>query len=269
MLFVNAVPVRNEADVLDAWARHHAQYCQKFVVIDDASTDETWEILQSLADEGPNGAEFELHRHEEWNFADRSIWNELMGYVDALDPPADWVSIMFPDCFWHTDPLPVLERAEEEEANILRCRLLDFYITLQEIAEGAACERPFGDPRERRRWFSWGYNATLAWRWRPGLRYSKKMTTGPVNFERHVRCSIRPVVLHYQFRSLYQAVNRAEERRRLREEQGYQGFGKYATNWIIDRDAVRMYRYDGEFDPRNPPGPANRREVRKWMSEHK
>lgn len=44
--------VRNEADVIEAFVRHHTQFLDKMVIINNASTDATSDILQSLQGEG-------------------------------------------------------------------------------------------------------------------------------------------------------------------------------------------------------------------------
>lgn len=44
--------VRNEADIIEDFVRHHADIIDRMVIIDNASTDETPLILQRLAEEG-------------------------------------------------------------------------------------------------------------------------------------------------------------------------------------------------------------------------
>src|SRR5262249_25267225 len=44
--------VKNEADIIEAFVRHHAQHFDTLIVLDDGSTDSTYGILQSLLAEG-------------------------------------------------------------------------------------------------------------------------------------------------------------------------------------------------------------------------
>jgi glycosyltransferase involved in cell wall biosynthesis len=44
--------VRNEADIIEAFVRHHASYFDKHIILDDGSCDGTYEALQSLQAEG-------------------------------------------------------------------------------------------------------------------------------------------------------------------------------------------------------------------------
>ena len=44
--------VRNEADIIEAFVRHHAVYFNKLLVLDDGSCDGTYETLQALQAEG-------------------------------------------------------------------------------------------------------------------------------------------------------------------------------------------------------------------------
>jgi hypothetical protein len=40
--------VKNEVDIIEAFVRHHAQHCDKIIVLDDGSTDGTYDILRRL-----------------------------------------------------------------------------------------------------------------------------------------------------------------------------------------------------------------------------
>src|SRR5450631_4333571 len=52
MKLVAVSRVRNEADIIEAFVRHHAVYFGKLIVLDDGSSDGTYEALQSLRAEG-------------------------------------------------------------------------------------------------------------------------------------------------------------------------------------------------------------------------
>jgi hypothetical protein len=44
--------VKNEADIIEAFVRHHAAYFDKIIIVDDASSDGTYEVLRALRGEG-------------------------------------------------------------------------------------------------------------------------------------------------------------------------------------------------------------------------
>ena len=44
--------VKNEADIIEAFVRHHAAYFDKIIIVDDASSDGTYEVLRALREEG-------------------------------------------------------------------------------------------------------------------------------------------------------------------------------------------------------------------------
>ena len=44
--------VKNEADIIEAFVRHHVAYFDKIIIVDDASSDGTYEMLRALREEG-------------------------------------------------------------------------------------------------------------------------------------------------------------------------------------------------------------------------
>jgi hypothetical protein len=44
--------VKNEIDIIEAFVRHHARHFDKLIILDDASTDGTYDVLRSLRDAG-------------------------------------------------------------------------------------------------------------------------------------------------------------------------------------------------------------------------
>src|SRR5690349_7972142 len=51
MKIVAVTRVRNEADIIEPFIRHHARHCDKIIVLDDGSTDGTYELLTELVQE--------------------------------------------------------------------------------------------------------------------------------------------------------------------------------------------------------------------------
>jgi glycosyl transferase family 2 len=44
--------VKNEIDIIEAFVRHHVAYFDKLIIVDDASSDGTYEVLRALREEG-------------------------------------------------------------------------------------------------------------------------------------------------------------------------------------------------------------------------
>ncbi|MCB0916098.1 MAG: glycosyltransferase family 2 protein [Actinobacteria bacterium] len=81
-----AAVVKNEADIIEAFVRHNLGYLDELHVVDNGSTDGTWEILQALAAEAPRlrvGQDFRTdHPQEHLMSALLAEWPE---------PRPDWV----------------------------------------------------------------------------------------------------------------------------------------------------------------------------------
>ena len=56
MKLVAVSRVRIEADIIEAFIRHHCEHFHKLIVLDDGSSDETLQILRSLQAAGYDGA---------------------------------------------------------------------------------------------------------------------------------------------------------------------------------------------------------------------
>ncbi len=241
--------IRNEADIIEECLREIVSWgLDEIVVLDGASTDGTLQKVAGFID-----ADIDVRSTPDPcnRFADHRR-NELLEMTLRHDP--DWILSLDADEIYDTNPASAIRAAHAAGANVVRCYVPQFWITLSDIRDGILTEDPRASVQERRRWYSWGHAGTFIWRANPdhyyppdkpkrtpelpGLSWRQWQVAGPVT----------PICKHYPFRSLEQALTRTRERL---ERGGRRYFGKYAENWIIDEQAAGLAcRQDGEWDRR-------------------
>ena len=99
--------VRNEADVIEAFVRHHAEIVDELVVVDHRSVDGTDEMLRALAEEGlPLRVRSEDSPVQRQNVVMTGLMREA-----AADGGADWVLPLDADEFLVAPQGSVRDRA--------------------------------------------------------------------------------------------------------------------------------------------------------------
>jgi glycosyltransferase involved in cell wall biosynthesis len=124
--------------------------CEKIFVLDNGSTDRTWELIQSLAQANPKivpfGQTFEPYR--------RSLRSQVFYEVRSELSENDWWLILDADEMMAEDPQPVIRQAVREGADVIRSWQISFYFTdadLQAWEEGKdSRDKPIV---ERRRYY--------------------------------------------------------------------------------------------------------------------
>ena len=244
MKIVAQMLVRNEADVILECLDEIARWgIEEIVVVDGASDDGTIEIVSAYCK-----ADIDLHSSPDpaGRFKDHRR-NELLKWTRRHNP--DWVLSVDADEIYHTDPTIAIEVAEEVGANVVRCMVPQFWITVADVRGGLVVEDTSLSVQKRRRWYSWGHMGTFIWKENPDHFYprdvQKRTPELPHQDWREWQRAVRalPICKHYPFRSLEQAV----ERSRLRRERGGRKyFGKYFENWIVDEEACDLTWFDGQ-----------------------
>jgi len=242
---------RNEADVIEETISEILRWVDTLVVLDGNSTDGTWEIVSELAEDAERvGKVIDAHQEPDPGnrFADH-IRNRLLELTAEHKP--DWVISVDADEIYHYDPkqnIPsptdAIALAEVADANVVRCHVPQFCLTFDDLRHGAVGEDERGSVQERRRWYSWGHMGTFIWRWHDAHYYPQDMPKRTPELpdktwqEWQRAGPLVPVCKHYCFRSLRQAMARAEERK---ARGGRKYFGKYYLSYVVDERLARLH----------------------------
>ena len=100
MKIVAVTRTGNESDIIEAFVRHHAMTVDLMLVVDDASTDGTADILAKLKAEG---LPLELFHASELDWDDAAFTTELM-HLAFRRFEASWVAVLDVDEFIETPP---------------------------------------------------------------------------------------------------------------------------------------------------------------------
>jgi glycosyltransferase involved in cell wall biosynthesis len=117
--------VKNEDDVIGETLVYATRYCDKVFVVDNGSTDRTWEIVQSLSNQHPQIVPF-VQTPEPFDNGLR--WLPYLAHHHELTD-MDWWMILDGDEFLAEDPRPVIQQAMEEGADIIKVWQIQFYYT--------------------------------------------------------------------------------------------------------------------------------------------
>ncbi len=228
---------KNEADVVSETVTAALQWVDEFVIYDN-STDAT----PSLAEQA--GA-IVLAGPPEEMFKEQLRQHTL---VAAADLHPDWIVRIDAGEIYHHDPDPrqVLEEALADGAFCVRGMQMEFWLTLDDVRRGLLLEDERVSIQKRRRWYTAGHMALIAWRHRDDLAFYPPEVQGRANVPldaggRNVaqlgpvfgQC---PVQKHYNCRSLPQLLARMKDR-----SSDLYSFGKYRYNLIVDEKVMRLH----------------------------
>ncbi|BAU48101.1 glycosyl transferase family 2 [Sulfurifustis variabilis] len=133
--------VKNEDDVIGQTLAHAARYCDGIFVIDNGSTDGTWDIVRDLAARDPRIVAFARTLEP---YDDALRWPPYEEYHGRLSDD-DWWLILDGDEFLAEDPRPVIAEASREPAEVINAWQIQFYYTEKDHAAWLAGE----DTRDR------------------------------------------------------------------------------------------------------------------------
>ena len=224
--------VKNEEDIISLCLTHASHYCRIIYVLDNGSSDRTWERVKALSARNHKIVPFERKSCQ--------FGEGLRGYVfnkirDRFKP-GDWVMILDADEFLEKDPLPYIRTCAVRGVDLIFTLQAQFYITSIDlehahIRNGCDTISSFEvlpqyyliNWREPR---IFQYNPKLEW---PDLDEDGNPTQ--IHYPRGLKRRSRNTVVnrHYQYRSLPQMQKRLELRSNI-----FKCTGRFKHNRVKD-----------------------------------
>lgn len=197
--------VRDEVDVLGQTLRAAAEWSDRILVLDNGSTDGTWELIEQLATELKS---ITVVGRELGPFRDELRGDVFQQHRD-LARPGDWWCRLDADEFYIDDPREFLARVGHRYG-FVRSATYNVYFTDMDLAAyEASPEAWLAMPvQERLRHYENNWSEGRFVRHRENLRWEGHIW--PTNRGRIYRDRIR--LLHYQYRSPEQIAGRLEIR---------------------------------------------------------
>ena len=193
--------VKNEDDVITQTLRHAAGYCEKIFVLDNGSTDRTWELVRSLSQVNPRVVPF-AQTFEPFRESLRSIVYHEVGAELSED---DWWLILDADEFLAEDPQPIIRQTAREGADIIRTWQISFGFTKEDLRaweEGRdSRDKPIF---ERRRYYR------IDWQEKRLFPNRRDLSWGPTIVPASLKktCTRRILIRHYPLRDPEQIQKR-------------------------------------------------------------
>lgn len=237
MKIVAIAMAKNEADIIGEGVSEALSWVDRFVIYDNGSTDGTAAIAKAAGAAvitGPPGEPFNeaLRQHT---------------LTRAMEYKPDWIIRIDVDEIYHPDPDPrgVLKDALADNAFCVRALQMEFWPTLDDVRRGLLLEDDHVSIQLRRRWYTCGHMAMVAWRPHPDLAYRElaiqKRRNVPTTTDGRDVSELGPVFgtylvqKHYNCRSLPQILKRIKDRR------DHNTFGKYRYNLIVDERMAELH----------------------------
>jgi len=194
---------KNEVDIIGQCLRHALAHCEKVIVMDNMSTDGTWELVESLAAEFPG--RIVAHCRIDRKFHDhlRAIgYNAFRHELTATD----WWLRLDADEFMNAHPGPTLEQANREHADFVRANQMEFALTDVDIVAIERGEDSRDLPIEqRRRYYRVKWREFRFFRNDPQIEWNIELNSQfPQNLTKDRICSVAVFNRHYAHRDIDQ-----------------------------------------------------------------
>ena len=117
--------LKNEDDIIAETLTYATRYCDRVFVLDNGSTDETWQVVQTVASR--NAAVVPFGRTDEP--FERGLRANIYNALRAELSHKDWWLVLDADEFLAEDPRPIIEGADAAGADNISTWQIQFYFT--------------------------------------------------------------------------------------------------------------------------------------------
>jgi glycosyltransferase involved in cell wall biosynthesis len=203
---------KNEADIIGQSLVHGLDHCDKIIVMDNMSTDGTWEIVEALAAKHPGRIIAHCRIAQPFHDSLRALgYNAFHSEITAQD----WWLRFDADEFLNEDPRPILSLAAREGADFVRANQMEFALTDEDIAAIERGEDSRDRPiEERRRHYRVTWREFRFFRNDPEIAWDIEQNKQfPQNLSKARICSRAIFNRHYAHRDIEQLKTRIAARR--------------------------------------------------------
>lgn len=239
--------VKNEDDIISQALSHAVNFCDKVIVLDNGSTDETWAIVQSLAKHNPQQIiPFGQAKVPFRNGLRSLVYNEFHHTLSD----EDWWLRLDGDEFLVEDPRPVLQKAMYEKTDFIKAWQVQFFYT--EVDHQAWLEGR--DNRnipifERRRFYSIDWREYRLFRNQRQLPWDEQVSVHWPN-GLHKVCSQMIYNRHYQYRDPVQMQKRIDTRRGINQNSPERAFKHVVSqDWQSEIRSSKTLDYYKDDEP--------------------
>ena len=247
--------VKNEADIIASILKAAAQWSDKVIVMDNGSTDETWEIVQQLATEYPQIIPF-AKDDQAFQIGLRAVMFDA--FKSELTASDWWCIRLDADEFFVENPRDFLATIPKRYKQVCKASI-DYCLTHEDVEE-YTFTGDFEQDKHKIRYYQ-----PYTWAELRFLRHSKKLQweTGE---RRPEPCGLtypqQIKVLHYQFRSPQQM----QQRYAVRQQAKANGCGSFRhekgndwNDYLRNRNELVYDKQDGTYQTLG-----NRNKFNKW-----
>ena len=225
---------KNERDVIEEVMEEHEK-CFDTIFALDGSDDGTYEFLKSRKSIVFLIRDSEVSPDAPIRDGARQF---LIETAQEKYGTKGWFSLLHGDEFFHNDPNQIASMADQEGIDILRWRMMNFFLHKSEEEAFEIREDRTKSIQERRRWYCPEWVEVRQFRNSKNVRFhlSRHGTLFPEGLNRHKVNIHLPLIKHYSYRTPEQVKARAKDR-------VTSGFGKH-FEWVLNSSSVFRDKFE-------------------------